>query len=61
MNTVYGNDAGHDITAPFINGLAPSSGFVVPAGSPSYATGGQGGAGAPQGGSSKQKHGHGHG
>ena len=24
MNTVFGNDAGHDVAAPFINGLAPS-------------------------------------
>lgn len=34
MNTVYGNDVGHDVTAPFINGLGASSGFVAPAGSP---------------------------
>jgi len=33
MNTVYGNDVGRDIAAPFINGLAPSITFAPPPGS----------------------------
>lgn len=59
MNTVFGNDAGHDIAAPFINGLAPSPGFVAPPGSPSDVGGGNtgSGSGSPQG----KKRGGGHG
>lgn len=58
MNTVFGNDAGHDIAAPFINGLGPSPGFVVPPGSPS---GIGGGSGAGSGASHGKKHGGGNG
>jgi penicillin-binding protein 1A len=36
MNSVYGNDVGADLAAPFINGLAPGATFTVPPGSPSY-------------------------
>lgn len=36
MNGVFGNDVGADLAAPFINGLAPSATFTVPAGSPTY-------------------------
>jgi hypothetical protein len=43
MNTVYGNDVGRRIAAPFINGLGPSPGFAAPAGSASYGTVGAGG------------------
>jgi penicillin-binding protein 1A len=57
MNTVYGNDAGHNIAAPFINGLAPSAGFVAPPGSPSTVIGNGGGSGP--GSAPKKKHGHG--
>lgn len=59
MNTVYGNDTGHDVTAPFINGLAPSAGFVVPPGSSPTVLGGGGGQGP--GSSPGKKHGGGHG
>ena len=62
MDTVYGNDVGHDIAAPFINGLPPSSRFSVPPGSPSYGGGGGGGGGGPvpaPAGPAGKHHGHG--
>ena len=57
MNTVYGNDVGMDIAAPFINGLAPSAAFSVPPGSPSYTdvTGAAPRAGHEKHGSGKKK------
>lgn len=38
MNTVYGNDTGQQIAAPFINGLPSSAAFTPPPGSPSFST-----------------------
>lgn len=55
MNTVYGNDVGQAIAAPFINGLAPSGTFVAPPGSPQL--GGVGPGTGPSQGEGGRQHG----
>jgi penicillin-binding protein 1A len=54
MSTVYGVDTGTDITAPFVNQLAGTPGFSIPAGATdplagAGSTAGQGGGGGGQG------------